>query len=189
MTGLTRRGIIAGAGTAMVVGRAGALTPEPPMPPVLHNSLAPLRRFVGAWDGRGEGQPGESIVVRLYEPAVGGRYLMARNSSSYLPQRKNPKGERHKDLGFFSFDKARKRFVLRQFNIEGFVNTFVATTEDFVNDTIIVESEAIENIPKGYRARETYRFSGADAFEEIFEIAEPGKDFALYSHNHLRRAD
>ena len=41
-------------------------------------------------------------------------------------------------------------------------------------------SEAIENIPAGWRARETYVMTSADAFEEIFELAEPGKPFEVY---------
>jgi hypothetical protein len=41
-------------------------------------------------------------------------------------------------------------------------------------------SEAIENIPAGYRARETYRFTAPDSFEETFELAKPGKDFEVY---------
>lgn len=48
-------------------------------------------------------------------------------------------------------------------------------------------SEAIENIPKGYRARETYTFISANEFEEVFEIAEPGKDFEVYSKARLKR--
>ena len=49
-------------------------------------------------------------------------------------------------------------------------------------------SESIENVPAGFRARETYVFSGPDQFEEIFEIAEPGKDFEIYSRSRLTRA-
>ena len=48
-------------------------------------------------------------------------------------------------------------------------------------------SESIENIPAGFRARQTYVFSGSDQFEEIFEIAEPGKDFEVYSRSRLTR--
>lgn len=33
----------------------------------------------------------------------------------------------------------------------------------------------------------TYVFAGADQFEEIFEIAEPGKDFEVYSRTRLTR--
>lgn len=68
------------------------------------------------------------------------------------------------------------------------MNTYVAETADFVDGQLVLVTEAIENIPAGFRARETYRFSSDNAFEEIFEIAPPGADFrALYSRNVLTR--
>jgi hypothetical protein len=48
-------------------------------------------------------------------------------------------------------------------------------------------SEAIENIPAGYRARETHTIVSRDEFTERFEIAEPARDFELYSEAHLKR--
>jgi hypothetical protein len=53
---------------------------------------------------------------------------------------------------------------------------------------LVFITEAIENIPQGFRARETYIFSAADQLEEIFEIAEAGKDFEIYSRSRLMRA-
>lgn len=41
------------------------------------------------------------------------------------PTEKNPKGEVHEDFGIFSYDQARKTFVMRGFYVEGFVNTYV----------------------------------------------------------------
>ena len=37
------------------------------------------------------------------------------------------------------------------------------------------------------RARETYKIVNADEFTEVFELAEPGKDFQIYSEGHFRR--
>jgi hypothetical protein len=48
-------------------------------------------------------------------------------------------------------------------------------------------SEGIENIPTGWRARETYRIISNDEFIEVFELAAPGKDFEVYTENHLKR--
>ncbi len=45
----------------------------------------------------------------------------------------------------------------------------------------------IENIPPGYRARETYELTGTDGFVERFEIADPGKDFVVYSETRFTR--
>ncbi len=96
-------------------------------------------------------------------------------------------GERHEDQGFYSFDRARNRVVLRQFHSESFFAQYVAVTETMDGGDMVFDSEAVENIPNGFRARETYRFSGADTFEEIFETADPGGELAVYSHNRLRR--
>ena len=114
------------------------------------------------------------------------RFIEETNRSVYPPQEKNPKGEIHEHRSFFSFDNARKTVVFRQFHGEGFVNQYVLepTTKPGV---LVFVSEAIENIPRGYRARETYTFLSENEFEEVFEIAEPGKDFALYSKARLKR--
>jgi hypothetical protein len=84
------------------------------------------------------------------------------------------------------YDSARKRLVLRQFHSEGFVNTNVHEPGTDPK-AIVFTSEAIENIPAGYRARETDTIVSNDQFTERFEIAEPGRDFALYSQAHLKR--
>jgi hypothetical protein len=52
---------------------------------------------------------------------------------------------------------------------------------------VVFTSEAIDNIPAGYRARETYTLRGPNELEEVFELAEPGKDFTIYSRTRLKR--
>ncbi|MGH9371084.1 MAG: hypothetical protein ACRD15_06095, partial [Vicinamibacterales bacterium] len=52
---------------------------------------------------------------------------------------------------------------------------------------LVFTTESIENIPAGWRARETYAVLGPDEFEEIFELAEPGKPFVEYSRARLTR--
>jgi len=115
------------------------------------------------------------------------KFLQVQNKSAYDPQPKNPKGEIHEDWGFLSFDKSRKKFLLRQFHVEGFVSEYVMSSSSADGKTIVFTTESIENIPAGFRAREAYRILGPDKFVEVFEIAEPGKDFELYSENHYRR--
>lgn len=167
------------AGSAACASGQTAIAGEPK--PALDQRLAALNRFVGSWRGTAEGEPGTGTVERNYTPILAGKFIEERNESRYAS------GEIHHHLGFWSFDRGRSRFVFRQFHEESFVNQFVATTADFVGDQLVVDSEAIENIPAGFRARETYRFNGADAFEEIFEIAEPNAYFQRYSHNRFTR--
>jgi hypothetical protein len=78
-------------------------------------------------------------------------------------------------------------FVFRQFHVEGFVSQYVMTSAGSDRKTIVFTSESIENIPAGYRSRETYKILGPDEFTEVFEIAEPGKEFEVYSESHFKR--
>ena len=160
---------LAGASQATAASRLGAVQP-----------------FVGRWQGASEGQPGTGTLTREYRMVLGDRFVEETNRSVYPPQEKNPKGETHEHRSFFSFDNARKTVVFRQFHQEGFVNQYVLEPTKKPGVLVFV-SEAIENIPKGYRARETYTFINDNEFEEVFEIAEPGKDFVLYSRARLKR--
>ena len=148
--------------------------------------LAPVSFLVGHWEGTGAGEPGHSTVEREYQLVLGGKFLQAKNVSRWAPRDKNPKGEIHEDFGLIGYDKVRKTLVYRQFHIEGFVNQY-AMEPILDSKTLVFVSEAIENIAPGWRARETYHILSRDEFEEVFELATPGKAFELYSRSHLRR--
>lgn len=145
-----------------------------------------IRFLLGKWTGEVEGEPGKGKSEREYRFVLDGAYIEVRNKSIYAAAPKNPKGEVHDDWGMISFDKNRKKLVLRQFHVERFVNQFVQESVD--GGAVRFTSEAIENIPPGYRARETYRLIDVDSFTERFEIAAPGKDFEVYSETRFRRS-
>lgn len=147
----------------------------------------PFQVFVGRWQGPTHGQPGQGTVEREYEFVLNGKFLQVKNQSKYPPQQKNPKGEVHRDTGMISYDRGRKTFVLRQFHGEGFVNQYALDSISPDGKQIVFTSEAIENIPPGWRARETYTIVSQDEIRERFELAEPGKDFEVYSENQMRR--
>lgn len=148
----------------------------------------PVRALIGTWQGEAQGEAGKGTVRRSYAFALRGAFIEVKNRSTYPPQKANAKGEIHEDHGFISYDKARKKLVLRQFHVEGFVNQYVLTSVSADGRTVVFETESIENIPSGWRARETYILSGKDELTERFELAEPGKEYALYSESKLRRS-
>lgn len=147
----------------------------------------PLKFFVGMWEGTGKGESGESKVERKYAFALNNTFLQVTHRSSYAPQEKNPKGEVHDDLGFFSYDKARKQFVFRQFHVESFVIQYLVSSISEDGKTITLDSESIENVPKGMRSRETFKILNDNEFTETFEISMPGKEFQVYSVNRFKR--
>ena len=66
--------------------------------------------------------------------------------------------------------------MLRQFHTEGFVNQYVEDTTS-PSTRVVFNTEAIENIPAGWRARETYVLHGPDRHAGPRRL------------NHLRQAD
>jgi len=147
----------------------------------------PLRFFVGSWEGEGEGRPGASKAKREYRFVLQGKFLEAKNKSVYEPQEDNPKGEVHEDWGLFSYDQNRKKIVFRQFHAEGFVNQYVLDSLSADGKTLVFVTESIENIPSGWRARETYKIVSDDEFTETFELAPPERDFEVYIENQFKR--
>ena len=149
--------------------------------------LEPLKFFVGHWQGSTLGEPGKGKGERHYEFVLRGKFISGTNKTIYPPQEKNPKGEIHEDIGYFSYDRERKVLVLRQFHVEGFVNEYVSRGNVEAGKMLAFETERIENIPPGWKARETYKIVGPDEFIEVFELAEPQKDFAIYSESRWKR--
>jgi hypothetical protein len=146
---------------------------------------ADFKYFVGAWEGSGSGKPGNGSGQQVYELVLGGRFLHMRNAAVYPPQPKNPKGERHEDWSLMSYDRGRGKYVWRQFHGEGFVNQYVLERPDA--RTFVWTTESIENIPPGWRARETIRIVDENEFTQTFELAEPGKDFEVYAQGEMHR--
>jgi hypothetical protein len=147
----------------------------------------PMKYFVGTWHGNGTGESGNSTVKRTYHFVLNDKFIHGENTSTYAPQEKNPKGEIHHHWDVFSYDKSRKKFILRQFHQEGFVNEYVLDSISADGTYLSFITESIENIPSGWRAKETYHIVNVNEFTETFELAEPGKEFAIYSENRFKR--
>jgi hypothetical protein len=146
----------------------------------------PWKFFIGSWEGTAEGESGTGASIRTYRFILGNNFIEIRNTTSYSPQEKNPKGETHEDIGFISFDKSRKLFVLRQMHVESFVTQYKAEASPDPK-TFVFVSEFIENIPPGWRARETYKITNENEFIETFELAAPNENFKPYSTTSYKR--
>jgi hypothetical protein len=148
---------------------------------------AQVRFLEGEWTGVAQGEPGVGTVHRSYQFVLGHRFLHERNVSAYSPKQPNTPGEVHEHWGLISYDQQRRRLVLRQFHQEGFVNQYVLVAEQSSPTRLVFTSEAFENLDGRWRARETYEVGSADEFSETFELAEPGKEFQVYSKSSFRR--
>ena len=143
---------------------------------------SPFKSFIGQWKGMGEGEPGKGAYERSFEFILNSNFLEIRNKATYPPSPHNKNmGEVHEDIGYLSYDGSRKIFILRQFHKEGFVNQYRLDSISPDKKTLVFITEAIENIPPGWKAKETWQVSGENTFSESFELAESGKEFNVYT--------
>jgi len=146
----------------------------------------PVRFMLGSWQGEAQGEPGRGRVERIYALVLGDKFIEEQNTSSYEPRDGKP-AEIHHHRGFLSYDRSRKTIMLRHFHEEGFVNLYALNESVSTPRRLVFESVSFENFSNEWRARETYEVISDDEFVETFELAEPGKEFELYSRNHFRR--
>ena len=147
----------------------------------------PLRFFLGTWTGVGTGKVGDSMIQRTYEFVLGEQFIRLTDRSVYEPQEKNPKGEVHEEIGFFSYDRERETFVLREFHIEGYVNQYVLESWDPAAKKLVFLTEATENVPQGMQARTTYEILDDNRFRETFELLLPDGAWACFITSELTR--
>jgi hypothetical protein len=70
--------------------------------------------------------------------------------------------------------------------MEGFVNQYAMSTPASPGE-VVFESEAFENVPAGWKARETYEVVSPDEFVETFELATGGAGYEVYSKARFKR--
>jgi hypothetical protein len=149
---------------------------------------APLRSFVGRWEGATSGKPGKGTTSREYRFELNGKFLFQRDKSVYQPSDPAAKLLSHEDFGVFSYDTNLKKIVWRQFHSEGMVNEYTLDSVSADGKSLEFISTRIENLP-GFRAKKQYRFGSDSELEETFLLAQPGKDFETYTVAHLKRVN
>ena len=165
----------------LLVGPLAVAADAPPDP------WSPVRFMLGNWLGEAQGEPGKGTVERSYEFVLGGKFIEERNTSRY-DAKAGKAQEVHLHRSFISYDKANRKLMLRQFHVEGFVNLYAVNAAASTPARLVFDSVSFENFSNDWKARETYEVISADEFVEIFELAEPGTEFQVYSRNHFRRS-
>lgn len=170
------------AGLAMIVLVAGSLSPaaiaQAPKDQSKKDVWEPVRFLVGSWKGSNKGTFGDARLQVTGKFILGGKFLHLRTKSVSKPRGMGQQGETHEDWEIISYDQVRNKFVLRQFNSEGFVNRYVLEDISDGGNKLVFVTEAVENGPPGLRARTTYVRQGNNAYSAELALAPPGKDFA-----------
>jgi len=147
-----------------------------------------LENLNGKWNGTGEGfSGGQSQIHSEFSSILDGKYLQISNESFFPPATDQEIGEVHKDMGVVSHDKNRNLIVFRQFHNEGFINQYILNDGLSRPDSLIFESEIIENFVDGGRARFTIKIINTNQIETFFDVSFPEQEFSCYGHNKLSR--
>jgi hypothetical protein len=136
----------------------------------------PLRFLEGRWEGPGQG----SVVTQEYRFILNQKFLQMKTKAVFEPSKERPEGEVHEDMGLFSYDQSRKTFVLREFYVEGFINTYILDDISDDRKTLTFLTEHIENAPPGTKAKLIFKVLNPDELEQSFHIAWPDREFSCY---------
>jgi hypothetical protein len=146
------------------------------------DTLAPITRLLGQWEGEGTSFGKTSSVVHTYERILQDKFV------HMLTRSVSETGEVHEDWGFFSYDSDRDKIVVRQFLSEGFVNSYVLTEFAADGDSLTFTTESAESAG-GMRARIRYHIRADDEYELVLELASPGKEFTGCQAMVMRRVE
>lgn len=150
---------------------------------------APLRYFVGTWEGTATSRTSIGTATREFRFVLDGAFLESAGKTVYEASTQLPDGQTREELGFFSYDRARKTIVLRQFHPEGYVNQYALDSVSVDTTTLVFVSENIENIPPDWRAKVQYEIIDKNEFIELFKLAPPGEAFEVFWETHFTRKD
>ena len=139
-----------------------------------------IEYFSGNWSSVQEACVGIGKADRIYQMVVDSNYLHINNTAYFEPDSINKTGDDHHDWGLFSYNRIKKKIILREFNSEGFVIHYIldSISEDGKIYTFL--SEFIENLPEGWQAKTTITIMSDNGFDELFQIAKPGGEFKTY---------
>lgn len=150
--------------------------------------FANLKFLVGNWAGEGSGFGNvKSKIESNFEIEMDGKYIEVINQSAFEPTERNEDGEKHKDEGFISYDKARNKIVYRQFNIEGYVNQYILNDSLSNDSTFVFVTENIENFVPGGSAKFTIKKIDDDNIVTVFDVSMSGNKYSCFGTNILTR--
>lgn len=143
---------------------------------------------LGEWEGEGTGFGNEkSTISSSFKLVMTDQYIEVINQSKFEPTDNKPEGELHEDKGFISFDKMRNLIVFRQFNIEGYVNTYLLIDSLSNENTLVFQTEAIENFMPGGKAQWTIKKIDKNQIKTVFDVSFPNQGYTCFGTNRLQR--
>jgi hypothetical protein len=141
-------------------------------------STAAWSHFIGEWEGKGTGEPGQSSGGGFtFAPDLSDKILVRRNFAEYAATQSKP-AYRHEDLMVTYFDPQSHNWRADYWDNEGHIIHYTAQLSDQGRSAVFVSDPA----PRSPAFRLTYTAESANDLAIKFEIAPPDKpgQFATY---------
>lgn len=138
-----------------------------------------VKPLEGIWEGTGEGFGRQSTVTHTWEFIFEGTFLRLTTES------RDSGGGVHRDVGYLSRDTDNGTFVFRQFNSEGFVNTYEVLASPDGSRMNFAHREC--ESAGGMKARMLLAMFGKDKYEMTLELASGSMEFSPCQRMTMRR--
>lgn len=162
-------------GAVGVAGQVDSATESP--------RLEALSLLEGSWAGQIDGTLGPAQGHRSYRFIMDGQFLLLNHDRD--PEARATDDEVYEEWSIFSYDPVRGRLVLREFLVEGLVNTYSCEFRRRER-TLACESEATEG-SSGLALAVRYEMIERERFTEVFEISGADGELQIRMEGEWRR--
>jgi THAP4-like, heme-binding beta-barrel domain len=159
---------------------ATAAVPAAPAP--AWRPFQELGFLVGSWSGAAESGTRVGGRVARFTPEFSGNYLVHRGSTILTAD--DGKEETIEEVGYFAYDREKRRYVASYFFSTGIIATFDV---DAAPEGVLLVSRELLNAEAGTKARMLFLRKADGDLSLSMDLAPAGKDFVSFLTSSLRK--
>jgi THAP4-like, heme-binding beta-barrel domain len=138
--------------------------------------------LVGSWSGAAESGTRVGGRVARFTPEFSGNYLVHRGSTILTAD--DGKEETIEEVGYFAYDREKRRYVASYFFSTGIIATFDV---DAAPEGVLLVSRELLNAEAGTKARMLFVRKADGDLSLSMDLAPAGKDFVSFLTSSLRK--
>jgi hypothetical protein len=161
---------------------APATAPVPAAPAPAWRPFQELGFLVGSWSGAAESGARVGGRVARFRPEFSGNYLVHRGSTILTAD--DGKEETIEEVGYFAYDREKRRYVASYFFSTGISATFDV---EVAPESARLVSRELLNAEAGTKARMLFARKADGELSLSMDLALPGKDFVPFLTSSLRK--
>ena len=159
---------------------AAAAAPAAPAP--AWRPFQELGFLMGSWSGAAESGARVGGRVARFTPEFSGNYLVHRGSTILTAD--DGKEETIEEVGYFAYDREKRRYVASYFFSTGISATFDV---EVAPESARLVSRELLNAEAGTKARMLFARKADGELSLSMDLAPPGKDFVPFLTSSLRK--